>query len=86
MFAYTTQTETLHSGAFMGTIAGFNTMSSLAANRVRLLIEQTDMDRVADLIADILHYCREEDIDFQYEFDIAQSYVAEEDSFDTGVQ
>ena len=61
-------------------------MSSLAANRVRLLIEQTDMDRVADLIADILHYCREEDIDFQYEFDIAQSYVAEEDSFDTGVQ
>jgi hypothetical protein len=70
----------------MGTIAGFNTMSSLAANRVRLLMEQTDMDRVADLIADILHYCREEDIDFQYEFDIAQSYVAEEDSFDTGVQ
>jgi hypothetical protein len=70
----------------MGKVAGFNTMSSLAANRVRLLIEQTDMDRVADLIADILHYCREEDIDFQYEFDIAQSYVAEEDSFDTGVQ
>ena len=61
-------------------------MSSLAANRVRLLIEQTDMDRVADLIADILHYCKEEDIDFQYEFDIAQSYVAEEDSFDTGEQ
>jgi hypothetical protein len=70
----------------MGTIAGFNTMSSLAANRVRLLIEQTNMDRVADLLADILHYCKEEDIDFQYEFDIAQSYVAEEDSFDTGVQ
>jgi hypothetical protein len=67
----------------MGTIAGFNTMSSLAANRVRLLIEQTNMDRIADLIADILHYCREEDIDFQYEFDIAQSYVAEEDSFDS---
>jgi hypothetical protein len=67
----------------MGKVAGFNTMSSLAANRVRLLIEQTDMDRPADLIADILHYCREEDIDFQYEFDIAQSYVAEEDSFDS---
>jgi hypothetical protein len=70
----------------MGTIAGFNTMSSLAANRVRLLIEQTDMDRVADLLADILHYCREEQIDFGYELDIAHSYVAEEDSFDTGVQ
>jgi len=70
----------------MGTIAGFNTMSSLAANRVRLLMAQTDMNRVADLIADILHYCREEDIDFGCELDVAHSYVAEEDSFDTGVQ
>ena len=61
-------------------------MSSLAANRVRLLIEQTDMDRVADLLADILHYCREEDIDFGCELDVAYSYVAEEESFDTGVQ
>ena len=57
-------------------------MSSLAANRVRLLIEQTDMDRVADLLADILHYCREEHIDFGYELDIAHSYVNEEESFD----
>jgi hypothetical protein len=66
----------------MGTIAGFNTMSSLAANRVRLLMAQTDMNRVADLIADILHYCNEEEIDFGYELDIAHSYVNEEESFD----
>jgi len=57
-------------------------MSSLAANRVRLLIEQTDMDRVADLLADILHYCREEDIDFGCELDVAHAYVNEEESFD----
>ena len=61
-------------------------MSSLAANRVRLLIEQTDMNRVADLLADILHYCREEGIDFSVELDAAECYVTEEDSFDTGVQ
>ena len=57
-------------------------MSSLAANRVRLLIQQTEMNRVADLLADILHYCNEEKIDFGYELDIAHSYVNEEESFD----
>jgi len=66
----------------MGKVAGFNTMSSLAANRIRLLMQQTDMDRPADLIADILHYCREEGIDFSVELDAAECYVTEEDSFD----
>jgi hypothetical protein len=49
-------------------------------------MQQTDMDRPADLIADILHYCREEGIDFSVELDAAECYVTEEDSFDTGVQ
>jgi hypothetical protein len=45
-------------------------------------MQQTDMDRPADLIADILHYCREEGIDFSVELDAAECYVTEEDSFD----
>jgi len=66
----------------MGKIAGFNTMASLAANRVRLLMQQTDMDRPADLIADILHYCREEGICFGNELSTAEAYVTEEETFD----
>jgi len=63
-------------------MAGFNTMSSLAANRVRLLIQQTDMNRPADLLADVMHYCKEEGLDFQIELEAARFYVQEEESFD----
>lgn len=65
-------------------MAGFSTMASLAANRVRLLMQQTDMDRPADLLADIMHYCREEGIDFEAEANVAESYVTEELGFDAG--
>jgi hypothetical protein len=63
-------------------MAGFNTMSSLAASRVRLLIQQTDMNRPADLLADVMHYCKEEGLDFQIELEAAGFYVQEEESFD----
>ena len=65
-------------------MAGFSTMASLAASRVRLLMKQTDMDRPADLIADIMHYCKAEGIDFEAESNVAKSYVAEEEGFDAG--
>jgi hypothetical protein len=63
-------------------MAGFSTMASLAASRVRLLMKQTDMDRPADLIADVIHYCRAEGIDFEAEVNVAELYVSEEEGYD----
>ena len=63
-------------------MAGFSTMASLATSRVRLLMKQTDMERPADLIADIIHYCRAEGIDFEAEVNVAELYVSEEEGFD----
>jgi hypothetical protein len=63
-------------------MAGFSTMASLAASRVRLLMKQTDMERPADLIADIMHYCKAEGIDFEAEVNVAELYVSEEEGFD----
>jgi hypothetical protein len=57
-------------------------MASLAASRVRLLMKQTDMERPADLIADVIHYCRAEGIDFEAEVNVAELYVSEEEGFD----
>jgi hypothetical protein len=63
-------------------MAGFSTMASLAASRVRLLMKQTDMERPADLLADIMHYCRAEGIEFDAELNVAELYVSEEEGFD----
>jgi Tfp pilus assembly protein FimT len=63
-------------------MAGFSTMASMAANRVRQLMKQTDMERPADLIADIIHYCRAEGIEFDAEVNIAELYVSEEEGYD----
>ena len=63
-------------------MAGFSTMASLAASRVRLLMQQTDMERPADLIADVIHYCKAEGIDFEAEVNVAELYVSEEEGFD----
>jgi hypothetical protein len=57
-------------------------MASLAASRVRLLMKQTDMERPADLIADIMHYCKAEGIEFDAEVNMAELYVSEEEGFD----
>ena len=63
-------------------MAGFSTMASLAASRVRQLMKQTDMERPADLIADIIHYCKAEGIEFDAEVNIAELYVSEEEGYD----
>jgi Tfp pilus assembly protein FimT len=63
-------------------MAGFSTMASMATSRVRQLMKQTDMERPADLIADIIHYCRAEGIEFDAEVNIAELYVSEEEGYD----
>jgi hypothetical protein len=63
-------------------MAGFSTMASLAASRVRQLMKQTDMERPADLIADIMHYCKAEGIEFDAELNVAELYVSEEEGYD----
>jgi len=63
-------------------MSGFSTMASLAASRVRQLMKQTDMERPADLIADIIHYCRAEGIEFDAEVNVAELYVSEEEGYD----
>jgi Tfp pilus assembly protein FimT len=63
-------------------MAGFSTMASMAANRVRQLMQQTDVERPADLIADIIHYCRAEGIEFDAEVNVAELYVSEEEGYD----
>jgi len=63
-------------------MSGFSTMASLAASRVRQLMKQTDMERPADLIADIMHYCRAEGIEFDAEVNVAELYVSEEEGYD----
>jgi len=63
-------------------MSGFSTMASLAASRVRQLMKQTDMERPADLIADIMHYCRAEGIEFDAELNVAELYVSEEEGYD----
>ena len=63
-------------------MSGFSTMASMAASRVRQLMKQTDMERPADLIADIIHYCKAEGIEFDAEVNIAELYVSEEEGYD----
>jgi len=63
-------------------MSGFSTMASLAASRVRQLMKQTDMERPADLLADIMHYCRAEGIEFDAEVNVAELYVSEEEGYD----
>jgi hypothetical protein len=63
-------------------MAGFSTMASMAASRVRQLMKQTDMERPADLIADIMHYCKAEGIEFDAELNVAELYVSEEEGYD----
>lgn len=56
-----------------------NVLRTAAARRVRQLFEETDIaERPADLIADIIHYCVVEGIEFQVELDAAWQYVQEE--------
>jgi hypothetical protein len=56
-------------------------LQQVAARRVKQLFNETDIaERPADLIADIIHYCQVEGIDFQTELDAAWVYVTEESS------
>lgn len=62
-------------------------LRSMAANRVRRLFQETDLaERPADLIADIIHYCAVEGIEFATELDVAEQYVSEELSTDNEIK
>lgn len=49
-----------------------------AVHRVELFFSHYDTDQPAEILADILHYCRENNISFEEELETAQTYVVEE--------
>ena len=53
-----------------------------ALARVQSYFKNYDTEQPAEILADILHYCRENDIDFDEELDRAYGYVNEELSVD----
>lgn len=46
-----------------------------AVQRVEEFLKNYDSDQPAEIIADLLHYCREQGIDFEEQCRIAQGYV-----------
>lgn len=53
-----------------------------AIARVQSYFKNYDTEQPAEILADILHYCRENDIDFEDELERAYGYVNEELSVD----
>jgi len=49
-----------------------------AVGRVEGYFKNYDTEQPAEILADILHYCREKGIDFNNELNLAESYVGEE--------
>jgi hypothetical protein len=57
-----------------------------AIARVKGYLVNYDTDQPAEILADIIHYCREMNIDLEYELDLAEQYVDEELSTDEELQ
>lgn len=53
-----------------------------AVARVEEFLKKYDTDQPAEILADIIHYCRENNIDFVSEVELAMSYANEELSTD----
>lgn len=51
-----------------------------AVNRIDRFMYGYDSEQPAELLADVMHYCREKGYDFAEQLNIAQSYVHEEQS------
>lgn len=51
---------------------------NLAVERFASVLDSCKADRPADIIADIIHYCEANLIDFDEELRMADNYVAEE--------
>jgi len=60
------------------------TLQELAVARVNRILEDdtNSYERLADLLADIIHYARANELDFDEELDTAEMYVTEEESMD----
>ena len=52
-----------------------------AISRVDRFLFNYDSEQPAELLADIIHYCREKGYDFAEQLNIAEDYVHEEQSF-----
>ena len=62
------------------------TMVSQAVERVEDYFKNYDTEQPAEILADILHYCREKGLDFANELVLAENYVDEELSYDLEVE
>lgn len=58
-----------------------------AVTRMTTLLSQSnDIGSIEDLLADIIHYCKSNDLDFNDLLNTAKQYVTEEESFDAEMQ
>lgn len=57
-------------------------LQKLATQRVEVMLMGGVNERVADILADLLHYCNDWGVDFTEELMIAEQYVSEEQSTD----
>lgn len=55
---------------------------NLAYQNISDFLKKYDTEQPAEILADILHYCRVENIDFFRQLELAKSYVAEELALD----
>jgi hypothetical protein len=55
----------------------------LAVQRVEVMLMGGVNERVADILADLLHYCNEWGVDFAEELQLAERYVLDEHEVDS---
>jgi NTP pyrophosphatase (non-canonical NTP hydrolase) len=54
------------------------TFEQLAVQRVEVMLMGGVNERIADILADLIHYCNEWGVDFTEELQLAEQYVSEE--------
>lgn len=59
------------------------TFEKLAVQRVEVMLMGGVNERVADILADLIHYCNEWGIEFTDELMLAEQYVLEEQGVDS---
>jgi len=56
--------------------------ASNAVKRVEEYLKNYDSDNPAEILADVVHYCRENEIDFVVQLELAHGYVESEEELD----
>jgi hypothetical protein len=59
------------------------TFEQLAVQRVEVMLMGGVNERIADILADLIHYCNEWGVDFTEELVLAEQYVSDELEVDT---